>query len=162
MQGAVEQAAARPARDESILPPPTSFWARHEHALLGTISMLVFLAFWETSVDPRLGQPLFTSSPSRIVRTAIDMFADGSILVDMQVSGFEFIVGYGAAIVIGVPLGILMGWYRPGRRGARSVRVRALRHTAHRAPAAGHDLVRHRADVQGRHRVPRRGLPRSW
>jgi ABC-type nitrate/sulfonate/bicarbonate transport system permease component len=111
MQGAVEQAAARPARDESILPPPTSFWARHEHALLGTISMLVFLAFWETSVDLGWVNPLFTSSPSRIVRTAIDMFADGSILVDMQVSGFEFIVGYGAAIVIGVPLGILMGWY---------------------------------------------------
>ena len=80
MQGAVEQAAARPARDESILPPPTSFWARHEHALLGTISMLVFLAFWETSVDLGWVNPLFTSSPSRIVRTAIDMFADGSIL----------------------------------------------------------------------------------
>ena len=42
---------------------------------------------------------------------AIEMFADGSILVDMQVSGFEFVVGYGAAIIIGVPLGILMGWY---------------------------------------------------
>jgi hypothetical protein len=54
---------------------------------------------------------LFTSSPSRIVRTAIVMFAEGSILVDMQVSGFEFVVGYGAAIIIGVPLGILMGWY---------------------------------------------------
>jgi ABC-type nitrate/sulfonate/bicarbonate transport system permease component len=27
------------------------------------------------------------------------------------VSGTEFLFGYGAAIVIGVPLGILMGWY---------------------------------------------------
>ena len=73
--------------------------------------MLVFLSFWEASVDLGWVNPLFTSSPSRIVRTAIEMFADGSILVDMQVSGFEFIVGYGAAIIIGVPLGILMGWY---------------------------------------------------
>src|SRR5262245_29602285 len=78
-----------------------SFWKRHEHALLGTISMLVFLSFWEASVAFGWVNPLFTSSPSRIVRTAIEMFADGSILVDMQVSGYEFIVGYGAAIVIG-------------------------------------------------------------
>jgi len=107
---APETAPARPPHDEDAGPPRT-FWARHEHALLGTISMLVFLSFWEASVGLGWVNPLFTSSPSRIVRTAIEMFADGSILVDMQVSGFEFIVGYGAAIIIGVPLGILMGWY---------------------------------------------------
>jgi ABC-type nitrate/sulfonate/bicarbonate transport system permease component len=90
---------------------PKSFWAQHEHALLGTISMLVFLSFWEMSVAFGWVNPLFTSSPSRIVHTAIEMFADGSILTDIEVSGYEFIVGYGAAIVIGVPLGILMGWY---------------------------------------------------
>ena len=106
---APETAPARPPLDEDAGPPRT-FWARHEHALLGTISMLVFLSFWEASVDLGWVNPLFTSSPSRIVRTAIEMFADGSILVDMQVSGFEFIVGYGAAIVFGVPLGVLMGW----------------------------------------------------
>jgi NitT/TauT family transport system permease protein len=39
------------------------------------------------------------------------MFADGSIYEDLQVSGLEFIVGYGLAILVGVPLGILMGWY---------------------------------------------------
>src|SRR5215475_1539305 len=91
--------------------PVRSFWKQHEHALIGTISMLVFLAFWEASVAFGWVNPLFTSSPSRIVRTAIDMFADGSIWYDIQVSGLEFITGYGAAIVIGVPLGILMGWY---------------------------------------------------
>jgi NitT/TauT family transport system permease protein len=88
-----------------------SFWKQHEHALIGTVSMLIFLAFWEASVSFGWVNPLFTSSPSRIVRTAIDMFADGSIWYDIEVSGLEFITGYGAAIVIGVPLGILMGWY---------------------------------------------------
>src|SRR5258706_7502571 len=73
--------------------------------------MLAFLAFWEASVAFGWVNPLFTSSPSRIVRTAIEMFADGSIWYDIQVSGFEFLVGYGAAVVIGVPLGNLIGWY---------------------------------------------------
>jgi NitT/TauT family transport system permease protein len=110
----MDAAIATKEKRTSAEPEPVvarSFWKRHEHALLGTLSMLVFLSFWEASVAFGWVNPLFTSSPSRIVRTAIEMFADGSILVDMQVSGYEFVVGYGAAIVIGVPLGILMGWY---------------------------------------------------
>lgn len=102
---------AKRAAAEPKPAPVQSFWRQHEHALIGTVSMLVFLAFWEMSVALGWVNPLFTSSPSRIVRTAVEMFADGGILIDIQVSGLEFIVGYGAAIVIGVPLGILMGWY---------------------------------------------------
>ena len=92
-------------------PRPVSFWKTNEKALLGTVSMVVFLLFWELCVAAGWVNPLFTSSPSRIVTTGIDMFAEGSIYYDLQVSGFEFTVGYGLAIVIGVPLGILMGWY---------------------------------------------------
>lgn len=98
------QAAAMPAL-------PKRFWERHESALLGTFSMLAFLAFWEAAVEFGWVNPLFTSSPSRIVRTAVELFADGSIFYDIEVSGYEFIIGYGMAVLIGVPLGILMGWY---------------------------------------------------
>jgi NitT/TauT family transport system permease protein len=97
--------------DEARPAEPRSFWARSEHALLGTVSMVAFLIFWEISVGLGWVKPLFTSSPSRILSTGYEMFADGSIYPDLQVSGYEFAVGYGLAIVIGVPLGILMGWY---------------------------------------------------
>jgi ABC-type nitrate/sulfonate/bicarbonate transport system permease component len=97
---------------ERRAPPRRSFWRRNENALLGTLAVAVFLAFWESAVQFGWVNPLFTSAPSRIVRTAVQMFADGSILYDLQVSGFEFAVGYGLAVLIGVPLGILMGWYR--------------------------------------------------
>lgn len=96
--------AARPAERKS-------FWTRNEHALLGTFSMLAFLAFWEASVEFGWVNPLFTSSPSRILTTGYEMFADGSIYPHLEVSGYEFLVGYGAAVILGVPLGILMGWY---------------------------------------------------
>jgi NitT/TauT family transport system permease protein len=84
---------------------------RNEHRLLSTASLLIFLAFWEASVAIGWINPLFVSSPSRIVRTGVEMFAEGSIWYDLQVSGYEFAVGYGMAILIGVPVGILMGWY---------------------------------------------------
>jgi NitT/TauT family transport system permease protein len=39
------------------------------------------------------------------------MFADGSIYEHLQASGTEFFAGFALAVVVGVPLGILMGWY---------------------------------------------------
>jgi NitT/TauT family transport system permease protein len=93
------------------LAPPKSFWTRNEHALLGTMAMTAFLIFWEASVAFEWVNPLFTSSPTRIAIAGYEMFADGSIWPHLQVSGYEFVVGFGLAVLAGVPLGILMGWY---------------------------------------------------
>ena len=99
----IETPAAAPSR--------RSAWRRNENVLIGTLSMLVFLALWELAVRAEAVNPLFTSSPSRIVAAAIEMFADGSIYGHLRVSAEEFFAGFLLAIVIGVPLGILMGWY---------------------------------------------------
>ena len=95
--------AARPATAQAAQrrPPPRSFWQRYEDALTGTIAVAVFLAGWEAAVQFGWVNPLFTSSPSRIAATAVQMFADRSIFYDLQVSGFEFTVGYGLAILLG-------------------------------------------------------------
>jgi ABC-type nitrate/sulfonate/bicarbonate transport system permease component len=99
----------RAAAEEKVA--PKSFYARNENALLGTLAMAAFLVLWEVAVADGWVNPLFTSSPSRILRTGYGMFADGSIYPHLAISGYEFAVGYGTAILIGVPLGILMGWY---------------------------------------------------
>jgi NitT/TauT family transport system permease protein len=100
-----EQIARRP-------PPPKSLWQRHEEAWLGTLAVAAFLALWEGAVALGWISPLFTSAPSRIAAAAAEMFADGSLFEHLKVSGLEFAVGYGLAVIIAVPLGILMGWYR--------------------------------------------------
>jgi ABC-type nitrate/sulfonate/bicarbonate transport system permease component len=84
---------------------------RNESAILGTVSVLAFLLFWELVVSLGWVAPLFTSSPSRIVVAAYGMFHDGSIYPDLAVSTEEFVLGFGLAALVGVPLGILMGWY---------------------------------------------------
>ena len=73
--------------------------------------MIAFLLFWEASVAFGWANPLFTSSPSRIWAAGYEMFRDGSIYPDLAVSAEEFVLGYGLAVIVGVPLGILMGWY---------------------------------------------------
>src|SRR5215471_14367 len=99
------------AEAADIAAPQVSRWRRNENFVLGLISVTGFLIFWELSGALGWANPLFTSSPSRIFAAAYEMFRDGSIWPDLAVSAQEFVLGYGLAIVFGVPLGILMGWY---------------------------------------------------
>jgi NitT/TauT family transport system permease protein len=106
--------ATSPATDETHAtrrPSRRSWWRRNENWILGSLSMLAFLCFWEIAVRSGAVNPLFVSSPSRIVTTGFAMCADGSIYEHLQASGTEFFTGFALAVVIGVPLGILMGWY---------------------------------------------------
>lgn len=84
---------------------------RYENALLGWGTLLVFLGLWELA--PALGwvKPLFSSSPSRILVAAQWLFAHG-FWADIRVSALEFGYGFGLSLLVGVPLGVFMGWYR--------------------------------------------------
>lgn len=89
---------------------PPAKW-RASGPILGSISVLAFLALWEFAVAMGWIAPLFVSSPSRIIMAGYGMFRDGSIYPDLLVSAEEFILGFGLAAIVGIPLGILMGWY---------------------------------------------------
>ena len=88
----------------------------HRPLLLSLLSVATFLVLWELLPALGLVRPLFSSSPSRIV-TAFIVLAQGRLWHDLWVSGVEFAVGMGLAIVIGIPFGILLGW---------SVRMQAI------------------------------------
>lgn len=85
-----------------------------ETTLLALITVLGFLTLWELAPHLHLGNPNFTSSPSRIVAAAQWLFAHG-FLYDIRVSAAEFALGMGLAVVVGIPVGILLGWYRRPR-----------------------------------------------
>ena len=88
------------------------FYKTHERTLLGTIAVLVFLAAWQWAGTSGLVSPLFISAPSRIWRAFVLLAKSGELAKHVIVSGQEFLLGFALAILIGIPLGILMGWYR--------------------------------------------------
>jgi ABC-type nitrate/sulfonate/bicarbonate transport system permease component len=90
----------------------TSLPEQLENVVIGTISVIAFLLLWEFSIVLGWVNPIFTSSPRRIVLTAIELFQGDAIYRDLAVSGVEFLVGYTLAVLVGITLGILMGWYR--------------------------------------------------
>lgn len=87
------------------------FYATHENILLPIFSVTSFLILWEVVPNLGLVKPLFTSSPSRIW-TAAQWLWENGLWHDMQVSGAEFGIGYFLAVIIAIPSGICLGWYK--------------------------------------------------
>jgi len=89
-----------------------SFYQRHESLILGGGSILLILGLWEAAWKARLISPLFFSGPSAIARQMAYAWTKGHLKSDLVYSGTNFILGFAAAVVAGVTLGILIGWYR--------------------------------------------------
>jgi ABC-type nitrate/sulfonate/bicarbonate transport system permease component len=72
-------------------------------------ALTAFLAIWETASRAGMVDPLFASSPSLIVAKFAEMIGDGSIWPHVAATAGVTAAGFGLAVVVGVPVGILMG-----------------------------------------------------
>ncbi|MCY9692652.1 ABC transporter permease [Paenibacillus alginolyticus] len=87
------------------------FYYSNERTLLGLTGVLLLLVLWEIIARFKLVDPMFTSSPLRIWQAGIQYVSSETFANDFVASGVELLLGFGLALVIGIPLGILMGWY---------------------------------------------------
>ena len=85
---------------------------RYRAFLLGTLSFLVIIVAWELLVRMGLLNPFFTSSPIAILITLKGQFVSGILFKNLWVSLQEFAMGYGLGIIVGITLGVLIGWYK--------------------------------------------------
>lgn len=102
------------AKDVAPLTGVVAAWRRiyrrHRSAILGGVTMALFLVIWELAPALGLVKPLFTSSPSRIVIAAQWLFANG-FWYDIWVSFSEFALGFSLALVLGIGIGVVLGWF---------------------------------------------------
>jgi NitT/TauT family transport system permease protein len=75
-----------------------------------TVSLLVMLALWE--VFGRQVNPVFGSYPSAIAEAFWDLTITGQLEKALFQSLQPFTVGFGLAILVGVPLGMVIGRFR--------------------------------------------------
>ncbi len=95
------------AAETTIYP---TFAVRYRRLLLGGFAVVAFFAAWQAIFLVVPFNPLFMSKPSLIAAGYVDLIESGDLLHDLAVSAVPFCVGLFAAVVIGVPLGIVMGW----------------------------------------------------
>jgi ABC-type nitrate/sulfonate/bicarbonate transport system permease component len=75
-----------------------------------------FFGVWYLSAHTALVPPTFLPSPElvlkEVVRLTYEPFVGYTIQQHLASSISRFALGFGIAIVVGVPLGLLMGWFR--------------------------------------------------
>jgi NitT/TauT family transport system permease protein len=74
------------------------------------LSVATFILLWE--IFGRQVNPIFGSYPSAIAVAFVDLARSGKLWTALGQSLQPFVVGYGLAIVAGVPIGLVIGRYR--------------------------------------------------
>jgi NitT/TauT family transport system permease protein len=78
--------------------------------LYGLIGFVIVLPIWELVVQVGLVRKVTLSAPSIIVTTAFnDLFINRILWGNLWVSTQEYVLGFAAALVTGVPLGLALG-----------------------------------------------------
>src|SRR5580698_6916 len=90
--------------------PRQNFAERYRKPLLGALAVAIFFAAWQAIFLVAPFNPLFISKPSLIFEGYADLIESGDLAHDLAVSAVPFLFGFGAAVIVGVPLGIVMGW----------------------------------------------------
>lgn len=89
-----------------------TFWEANESIFLGTGFIVIALAVWQ--LIPHVltlskGTQLFFTTPAQVAQTLYSLFAGGEIWPALEFSATAFCVGLGASIVVGLPLGVVLG-----------------------------------------------------
>jgi len=71
---------------------------------------LILLCLWQVISSLKLISPLFVAPPYDVLVHLVNSLTDGSMLGDISSTLYRVLVGFGFAVVIGVPLGLLMGY----------------------------------------------------
>ena len=106
-QNVAQDMAQDTATDDA---PRQSFAARHRNLLLGLLSVVLFFAVWQAVFLVVPFNKLFISKPDLIAAGLLDLIRSGALFRDLAVSAVPFFYGLVAATVVGVALGVVMGW----------------------------------------------------
>jgi NitT/TauT family transport system permease protein len=89
---------------------PTTF-QRNQSWILGLGAVLFVVIVWQVVSMAGLVPAFILPSPLMIVQKIGGLIVDPEFWHDMAVSGQEFGIGFLLAIVVGLVLGLLMGWF---------------------------------------------------
>jgi NitT/TauT family transport system permease protein len=83
--------------------------ARHARTLISALAVMTFLALWQIAPAAGWVKVTYVSQPSRVLAAGFEIVRSEGFPRDLWVSFTEFAAGFALAVVIGVPLGLLLG-----------------------------------------------------
>ena len=89
------------------------YFTEHRRLSLGLCSVFLLVAAWElvlTYIFPV--NPFFFTKPSLIAAAFKEQIQGAKLWHDLAVSSQAFIWGFSFAVIVGIPVGLVMGWRR--------------------------------------------------
>jgi NitT/TauT family transport system permease protein len=84
--------------------------ARWRKPLLGLMAVVLFFLAWQAVFLFVPFNSLFISKPDLIFAGLWDLIVTGDLFHDLAVSAQPFVYGFSAAVIVGVSIGLVMGW----------------------------------------------------
>ncbi|MEH7252237.1 ABC transporter permease [Neobacillus niacini] len=87
-------------------------YRKNEQVILGTTGLIFVIFLWQVVSSFGWINPFFISRPTEIFLAVIEQTTSSRLLSDFKITIIEFFVAFGSAVVIGVSIGLLMGWFK--------------------------------------------------
>ena len=78
-----------------------------------TIALIAFFTLWETYPRIWTEDAVFLPPLSEVLASVADLAASGDLVAHTEASLGRSVSGFAIAVAVAVPLGLLIGWYRP-------------------------------------------------
>ncbi|MGQ4513240.1 ABC transporter permease subunit [Streptomyces sp. DW26H14] len=78
----------------------------------GTVAVVAALAVWEILALLRVRPAIVLPGPGDVITAFRNLFSTSAIWTDLLTSGRELLLGLVFAALVGLPVGLLIGWYR--------------------------------------------------
>lgn len=79
---------------------------------LGVLAIVLALIVWQFVAAVIIRYPFILPAPTDVASAFVSLVQDGDIFIDLGTSLVHFAIGLGLALLVGIPLGIVMGWNR--------------------------------------------------
>ncbi|MBI2370288.1 MAG: ABC transporter permease [Deltaproteobacteria bacterium] len=79
-------------------------------------SLLLVVVLWEALGRSGWVEPVFLPPLTGVLASLFGLLQSGELLGHIRISMLRAFLGFAAAVAVGVPLGLLMGWSRPVER----------------------------------------------
>ncbi|MEN6611661.1 MAG: ABC transporter permease [Methanoregulaceae archaeon] len=84
----------------------------HRYWWLGVLSVAIGLILWEIVAAVIIKYTFILPAPTDVFSAFLELLGNGTLILDFEASLIHFAIGLIAALLIGIPIGIAMGWNR--------------------------------------------------
>jgi len=77
------------------------------------IAFAIILSIWALFTLTGSVDPFFLPAPTAVIKTAVDLFTQGTFIADISITVFRVMAGFLIAAAVALPLGLMIGTYAP-------------------------------------------------